>query len=167
MYTLYRHQAILSHISLIHITPHFTALLLYKASRQISCYSFLCEENTNQSSVLDWSYNKKVSPLAQLIEGLSPSHASHQLQQLSSLKGSKPERASIQAYSRLLTEIDCSVCNLSTKEHKSKSAAITQTGNRVQDLAGVRNETKSSESKVGKAQVSICGVCRSNWWSCI
>ena len=107
MYTLYRHQAILSHISLIHITPHFTALLLYKASRQISCYSFLCEENTNQSSVLDWSYNKKVSPLAQLIEGLSPSHASHQLQQLSSLKGSKPERASIQAYSRLLTEIDC------------------------------------------------------------
>ena len=60
-----------------------------------------------------------------------------------------------------------SVCNLSTKEHKSKSAAITQTGNRVQDLAGVRNETKSSESKVGKAQVSICGVCRSNWWSCI
>ena len=59
------------------------------------------------------------------------------------------------------------VCNLSTKEHKSKSAAITQTGNRVQDLAGVRNETKSLESKVGKAQVSICGVCRSNWWSCI
>ena len=42
------------------------------------------------------------------------------------------------------------------KEHKSKSAAITQTGNRVQDLAGVRNETKSSESKFGKAQVSIC-----------
>ena len=50
----------------------------------------------------------------------------------------------------------CSVCNLSTKEHKSKSAAITQTGNRVQNLAGVRNETKSSESKFGKAQVSIC-----------
>ena len=49
-----------------------------------------------------------------------------------------------------------SVCNLSTKEHKSKSAAITQTGNRVQNLAGVRNETKSSESKFGKAQVSIC-----------
>ncbi len=49
-----------------------------------------------------------------------------------------------------------SVCNLNTKEHKSKSAAITQTGNRVQDLAGVRNETKSSESKFGKAQVSIC-----------
>ena len=43
-----------------------------------------------------------------------------------------------------------SVCNLNTKEHKSKSAAITQTGNRVQDLAGVRNETKSSESKFGK-----------------
>ena len=60
-----------------------------------------------------------------------------------------------------------SVCNLNTKEHKSKSAAITQTGNRVQDLAGVRNETKSSESKFGKAQVSICWVCRSNWWSCI
>ena len=49
-----------------------------------------------------------------------------------------------------------SVCNLNTKEHKSESAAITQTGNRVQDLAGVRNETKSSESKFGKAQVSIC-----------
>ena len=49
-----------------------------------------------------------------------------------------------------------SVCNLNTKEHKSKSAAITQTGNRVQHLAGVRNETKSSESKFGKAQVSIC-----------
>ena len=52
--------------------------------------------------------------------------------------------------------IPTSVCNLSTKEHKSKSAAITQTGNRVQNLAGVRNETKSSESKFGKAQVSIC-----------
>ena len=52
--------------------------------------------------------------------------------------------------------IGLSVCNLNTKEHKSKSAAITQTGNRVQDLAGVRNETKSSESKFGKAQVSIC-----------
>ena len=46
--------------------------------------------------------------------------------------------------------------NGSTKEHKSKSAAITQTGNRVKDLAGVRNETKSSESKFGKAQVNIC-----------
>ena len=65
------------------------------------------------------------------------------------------------------TENGNSVCNLNTKEHKSKSAAITQTGNRVQDLAGVRNETKSSESKFGKAQVNICWVCRSNWWSCI
>ena len=52
--------------------------------------------------------------------------------------------------------VHASVCNLNTKEHKSKSAAITQTGNRVQNLAGVRNETKSSESKFGKAQVSIC-----------
>ena len=42
-----------------------------------------------------------------IVEDLSPSHGSHQLQQLSSLKGSKPERASIQAYSRLFTEIDC------------------------------------------------------------
>ena len=48
------------------------------------------------------------------------------------------------------------VYNLSTKEHKSKSAANKQIVNRVQDLAGFWNETKSSESKSGKAQVSIC-----------
>ena len=57
---------------------------------------------------------------------------------------------------RPFDECASSVCNLNTKEHKSKSAAITQTENRVQNLAGVRNETKSSESKFGKAQVSIC-----------
>ena len=51
------------------------------------------------------------------------------------------------------------VYNLSTKEHKSKSAANKQIVNRVQDLAGFWNETKSSESKSGKAQVSICGDC--------
>ena len=51
------------------------------------------------------------------------------------------------------------VYNLSTKEHKSKSAANKQIVNRVQDLAGSWNETKSSESKSGKAQVSIGGDC--------
>ena len=32
--------------------------------------------------------------------------------------------------------LEVSVCNLNTKEHKSKSAAITQIVNRVQNLAG-------------------------------
>ena len=59
----------------------------------------------------------------------------------------------------LSSAIVFNVYNLSTKEHKSKSAANKQIVNRVQDLAGFWNETKSSESKSGKAQVSICGDC--------
>ena len=51
------------------------------------------------------------------------------------------------------------VYNLSTKEHKSKSAASKQIVNSVQDSAGSWNETKLSESKSGKAQVCICGDC--------
>ena len=51
------------------------------------------------------------------------------------------------------------VYNLSTKEHKSKSAANKQIVNSVQDSAGSWNETKLSESKSGKERVCIGGDC--------
>ena len=72
---------------------------------------------------------------------------------------SSPNTSWLQLYS--------SVYHRSTKEHKSKSAANKQIVNRVQDLAGSWSETKSSESKFGKAQVCICRACWSNWWSFI
>ena len=43
-----------------------------------------------------------------------------------------------------------SVCYLSTKEHKSKSAAITQNCKQGSELSGFRIETMSSESRSEK-----------------
>ena len=51
------------------------------------------------------------------------------------------------------------VYNLSTKEHKSKSAANKQIVNSVQDSAGSWSEIKLSESKSGKERVCIGGDC--------